>query len=411
MPGPRTRELARGLQTFESRNVTFVDTRFPVFWHQASGATVTDVDGNRYIDLTAAFGVANTGHCNPRVAAAIGEQAAALMHAMGDVHPTQVKVQLLETLARITPGNLSKTFLCSTGAEAVEAALKTAMLATGKTAFAAYHGAYHGLSFGTLEISGIERFRKPFAGALSDRTLFLDYPRDAGALEQAEAALLQRDDIAAVVIEPIQARGGCLIAPEGYLAGLREICTTRGIILIFDEIYTGFGRTGALFACQHEGVVPDILCVGKAIANGFPISAAIAAAHVMDAWPISAGEALHTSTYLGNPMGCAAARANLAEIERLQLCERAAAVGDWLGKRLRELQTMGKARDVRGRGLMWGVELRDARTAQRVVIDALKRGVILLQSGVEGNVLSITPPLVISEAQLARAMQIVTECM
>jgi 4-aminobutyrate aminotransferase-like enzyme len=411
VPGPRTRELARGLQTFESRNVTFVDTRFPVFWHQASGATVTDVDGNRYIDLTAAFGVANTGHCNPRVAAAIGEQAAALMHAMGDVHPTQVKVQLLETLARITPGNLSKTFLCSTGAEAVEAALKTAMLATGKTAFAAYHGAYHGLSFGTLEISGIERFRKPFAGALSDRTLFLDYPRDAGALEQAEAALLQRDDIAAVVIEPIQARGGCLIAPEGYLAGLREICTTRGIILIFDEIYTGFGRTGALFACQHEGVVPDILCVGKAIANGFPISAAIAAAHVMDAWPISAGEALHTSTYLGNPMGCAAARANLAEIERLQLCERAAAVGDWLGKRLRELQTMGKARDVRGRGLMWGVELRDARTAQRVVIDALKRGVILLQSGVEGNVLSITPPLVISEAQLARAMQIVTECM
>jgi 4-aminobutyrate aminotransferase-like enzyme len=411
VPGPRTRELARGLQTFESRNVTFVDTRFPVFWHQASGATVTDVDGNRYIDLTAAFGVANTGHCNSRVAAAIGEQAAALMHAMGDVHPTQVKVQLLETLARITPGNLSKTFLCSTGAEAVEAALKTAMLATGKTAFAAYHGAYHGLSFGTLEISGIERFRKPFAGALSDRTLFLDYPRDAGALEQAEAALLQRDDIAAVVIEPIQARGGCLIAPEGYLAGLREICTTRGIILIFDEIYTGFGRTGALFACQHEGVVPDILCVGKAIANGFPISAAIAAAHVMDAWPISAGEALHTSTYLGNPMGCAAARANLAEIERLQLCERAAAVGDWLGKRLRELQTMGKARDVRGRGLMWGVELRDARTAQRVVIDALKRGVILLQSGVEGNVLSITPPLVISEAQLARAMQIVTECM
>jgi 4-aminobutyrate aminotransferase-like enzyme len=411
VPGPRTRELARGLQTFESRNVTFVDTRFPVFWQHASGATVTDVDGNRYIDLTAAFGVANTGHCNPRVAAAIGEQAAALMHAMGDVHPTQVKVQLLETLARITPGNLSKTFLCSTGAEAVEAALKTAMLATGKTAFAAYHGAYHGLSFGTLEISGIERFRTPFAGALSNQSLFLDYPRDAGALEQTEAALSQRDDIAAVIIEPIQARGGCLIAPEGYLAGLRQICTTRGIILIFDEIYTGFGRTGALFACEHEGVVPDILCVGKAIANGFPISAAIAAAHVMDAWPISAGEALHTSTYLGNPMGCAAARANLAELERLQLCERAAAVGDWLGKRLRDLHTMGKARDVRGRGLMWGVELPDARTARRVVIDALKRGVILLQSGVEGNVLSITPPLVISEAQLARAMQIVTECM
>src|SRR5579884_1549934 len=159
IPGPRTRELTAGLQSFESRNVTFVDERFPVFWESSFGATVTDVDGNRYIDLTSAFGVANTGHSNPAVAAAIRDQAVRLMHAMGDVHPTQVKVDLLEKLAQITPGDLSKTFLTSTGSEAVEAAIKTAMIATGKSAFASYRGAYHGLSIGTLEISGIEKFR------------------------------------------------------------------------------------------------------------------------------------------------------------------------------------------------------------------------------------------------------------
>lgn len=411
VPGPRTRELMRGLQSFESRNVTFVDERFPVFWQSSCGATVTDVDGNRFIDLTSAFGVANTGHSNPRVAAAIEEQARRLMHAMGDLHPTQVKVDLLEKLAQIAPGNLTKTFLTSTGAEAVEAALKTAMLATGKAAFASYRGAYHGLSIGALEISGIEKFREPFASALPKQTLFLDYPRDAGALEQTRSTLTKRDDIAAVIIEPVQGRAGCRIPPPGYLCGLREICTSLGMLLIFDEIYTGFGRTGTMFACEHDGVVPDILCVGKALANGFPISATIARADIMDAWPVSAGEALHTSTYLGNPMGCAAALANIAEIERLQLPTRARVLGAKLEPRLRMLCASGKADDVRGRGLMWGLELTDGDKAQRVVIEALRCGVILLQAGTSGNVLSITPPLIISERQLFRALDVVEACL
>ena len=409
VPGPRTRELTRGLQSFESRNVTFVDERFPVFWETTRGATVTDVDGNRYIDLTAAFGVANTGHSNPAVAEAIHDQAARLMHAMGDVHPTEVKVELLEKLGAITPGELGKTFLTSTGSEAVEAAMKTAMLATGKSSFAAYRGAYHGLSFGALEISGIEKFRLPFASVLSKRTLFLEYPRTADALQQAQRALASRDDLAALVVEPMQGRGGCLIPPKGYLAGLRDICTSFGILLIFDEIYTGFGRTGAMFACEHEGVVPDILCLGKAMANGFPISATVARPDVMDAWPVSAGEALHTSTYLGNPMGCAAALANIGELQRLKLPQRARELGNALGDRLSTLRDSGKALDVRGRGLMWGIELADDAQAQSVVIEALKRGVILLQAGVRGNVLSITPPLIISERQLFRGMDIVEE--
>lgn len=419
VPGPRSRELTPALRSFESRNVTFVDSDFPIFWESASGANVTDVDGNRYIDLTGAFGVANTGHSNPYVAAAVHDQAVRLMHGMGDVHPTEVKVRLLETLAKITPGDLGKTFLASTGAEAVEAALKTAMLATGKSSFAAYRGAYHGLSLGTLPVSGVEKFRAPFAGYVRENTLFLDYPRAnalapgqdaAAALDAAKNALRARSDLAALIVEPLQGRGGCVVPPNGYLRGLRQICDSLGILLIFDEIYTGFGRTGTLFACEQEDAVPDILCIGKAMANGFPISAAIARPAIMDVWPESPGEALHTSTYLGNPMGCAAALANLGEIERLQLPQRARRLGIDLGARLEALRTSGGVLDVRGRGLMWGIEFADANIAARIVKNALKAGVILLQAGPQGNVISITPPLVISQRQLFRAVDVIAAC-
>ncbi len=418
VPGARTNALMPALRRYESHNVTYVDRDTPVFWESAQGATVTDVDGNRYIDLTAAFGVANTGHSNARVASAIHDQARRLMHAMGDVHPTEVKVKLLETLATIAPPGLTKTFLASSGAEAVEAALKTAMLATGKPSFAAFGGAYHGLSFGTLEIAGIEKFRAPFAGALRNRALQLAYPRAtaaldegaAAALDQTRSALRGRDDLAAVVVEPLQGRGGCIVPPKGYLAGLRALCDEMRILLIFDEIYTGFGRTGTMFAAQHEGVVPDILCAGKAMANGFPISATIAKPQIMDAWPVARGEALHTSTYLGNPMGCAAALANIAEIQRLDLPARASRLGLALASRLDALRASGHVTGVRGRGLMWGVELRDGASAERVVKAALKAGVIVLQAGPDGNVLSITPPLVITQRQLFRAIEILADC-
>ncbi|HEY9180479.1 MAG TPA: aspartate aminotransferase family protein [Candidatus Baltobacteraceae bacterium] len=419
IPGPRSRELTPALRSYESRNVTFVDKDFPVFWESASGATVTDVDGNRYIDLTGAFGVANTGHSNPYVAAAISDQAVRLMHGMGDVHPTEVKVQLLEKLARITPGDLGKTFLASTGAEAVEAAVKTAMLVTGKSAFASYRGAYHGLSLGTLAVCGIEKFRAPFAQFIPQRTLFLDYPHAnhlaseegaANALDEAKRALSSRDDIAALIVEPLQGRGGCIVPPKGYLKGLREICDALGVLLVVDEIYTGFGRTGTLFACESESVVPDILCIGKAMANGFPISAAVARPAIMDAWPESPGEALHTSTYLGNPMACAAALANLGEIERMNLPQRARQLGVTLGTRLDGFRADGKVAAVRGRGLMWGIEVADAQTAESVVKNALKAGLMLLQAGPTGNVISITPPLVITQRQLSRALDIIAAC-
>ncbi len=414
IPGPRTRELAAALVAYESRNVTFVDDRFPIFWESSFGATVTDVDGNRYIDLTAGFGVANTGHSNPYVAAAIHDQAARLMHAMGDVHPTEAKAELLERLASIAPGDLNKTFLASTGSEAVEAAMKTAVLATGKSAFAAYRNAYHGLSIGTLAISGIDKFKESFSKLFPANTLLLEYPRGgdddcAQALEDARRALSHRSDIAALFIEPLQGRGGNIVPPRGYLRGLREICTQLGVLLVFDEIYTGFGRTGTLFACEYEDVVPDIMCVGKALANGFPISAAIARASIMDAWPRSTGEALHTSTYLGNPMGCAAALANINELERQQLPQRARDLGKVLASRLDRLRSHAQVRDVRGRGLMWGIQISDGARAERLVKDALQAGVIILQAGPQGDVIHLTPPLMISQKQLFRAIDILEE--
>jgi 4-aminobutyrate aminotransferase-like enzyme len=414
VPGPQTRALTAPLLAHESRNVTYVSEDFPVFWKSAHGATVVDVDDNRYIDLTAAFGVANVGHSNPAVAGAIAEQAAALMHGMGDVHPTSVRTQLLERLSRVLPNGLDKTFLATTGSEAVEAALKTAVLATGKSRFVCYEGAYHGLSLGALEVSGIPKFAEPFAALVPEVALRLPYPdaqqADAKhALAQLRDALAAHDDIAAIVIEPIQGRGGCIVPPDGYLAGLRGYCDERGILLVFDEIYTGFGRTGNWFACEHDHTIPDIICIGKAMGGGFPISAAVARPSVMDAWPRSTGEALHTSTYLGNPMGCAAALATIGELERLALPAQARELGELLEKRLDALLEHPAVVAKRGRGAMWGLQLRSAADADRVVKAALARGVILLQAGIRGDVISITPPLVISPLQLHRALELIKE--
>lgn len=414
IPGARTRELTPGLRAHESHNVTFFSERFPIFWESAQGATVTDVDGNRYIDLTSAFGVANVGHSNPYVVSTIADQASRLMHGMGDVHPTEVRAKLFDRLAQLLPPELGKVFLATTGSEAVEAALKTAIVASGKSAFAYYRGAYHGLSLGTLAISGIEKFRAPFNGAIAGSTnAELTYPGGFGDEANAEAAIARtrkelgaRTDIAALIVEPIQGRGGTIVPPAGYLAALRALCDERGMLLIFDEIYTGFGRTGTWFAFEREKVVPDILCVGKAMGGGFPISAAIARDAIMDAWPVSRGEALHTSTYLGNPMGCAAALSTIDELDRLQLPEHADAIGHELGGRLEELRAHTIVREVRGRGLLWGIDFPDAATAERVVVEALARGVIALQAGPDGNVVQIAPPLVITKRQLYRAIDI-----
>jgi 4-aminobutyrate aminotransferase-like enzyme len=416
VPGPRSLALAASLRANEPRGVTYLASDFPVFWESGSGALVTDVDGNRYLDFTAAFGVAITGHANAAVASAIADQAARLPHGMGDVHPSGAKAALLSALAEIAPVDGAKTFLGSNGSDAIEFALKSAALVTGEPNFLAFAGAYHGLSYGALEICGIPKFRNPWRKQLREGTTFVKFPdpreprSKERALDAVAKALRKDRTIGAVVVEPIQGRAGVVVPPDGFFADLRALCTQRDTLLIVDEIYTGFGRTGRLFECEREGVRPDILCVGKALAGGFPLSAAIVSNEVANAWAPSTGEALHTSTFLGNPLGCAAALANLAEIERLDIPRVAREREQRMAERLHALERPGsQIVDVRGRGMLWAVEFKDPVLANASVVAALRRGLLILQSGLRGESITIAPPPVIGDAQLERAFDILAD--
>jgi 4-aminobutyrate aminotransferase-like enzyme len=431
-PGPRSRELATRLRAHESRNITFISDDFPIFWQEALGANVLDADGNVYIDLTAGFGVAAAGHRNPRVSDAIRRQLDTLAHGLGDLHPPEIKVRLLERLAEVTPAGLEVTILSSSGAEAVEAALKTARLASGRPGVLAFSGAYHGLTYGALAATDGELFRQPFEDQLGIPVTRVPYPepcRPAPEIQARGGSLLHATlelvaerlaadaSIGAIIVEPVLGRGGFVIPPDGFLAGLRELCDLRELVLIFDEIFSGFGRSGRWFACDHEGVVPDILCIGKALSGMLPFSACIGRRGVMDFWPPSQGEAIHTSTFLGHPLGCAAALAQIDEIESHQLVERSARLGKTLVERLLEIQTRAPVvGDVRGRGLLAGVELiqgpldqePDPELAARVSAEALRHGLILLSGG---HMFAISPPLTITDEQLDFALRVLEDCL
>jgi 4-aminobutyrate aminotransferase/(S)-3-amino-2-methylpropionate transaminase len=409
IPGPRSRALAARLSQVESRNVTCLVPEPPIFWERAAASNVWDVDGNRFVDLGAGFGVAAAGHAHPKIVEAASRQSAALLHAMGDVHPAAVKVELLEALARRFPGGGSaRSILGSSGSDAVEAALKTALLATGRAGVVAFEGAYHGLTFGALDVTWRPMFRDPFAGRLANATVFARWP-DVGDVSRAARDCSQ--PVGAVIVEPIQGRGGERVPPLGFLRELRELCDLEGWLLIADEVYTGLGRTGRLWACDHEGVVPDLLCVGKALASGLPISACIGRAEVMDAWPASEGEALHTQTFLGHPPACAAALASLAVIEEEKLVERARESGEIALERLQSrLAGRPGVVDIRGRGLLLGIELDGTERTLATWHEALRRGVITLPSGDDARVLSITPPLCMETDVLCLAIDLVAEC-
>jgi 4-aminobutyrate aminotransferase/(S)-3-amino-2-methylpropionate transaminase len=399
--------LAERLARVESRNVTCL-APLPIFWERAQGANVWDVDGNRFVDLTAAFGVAVAGHAHERVVAAVAEQAGRLLHGMGDVHPSAVKVELLERLVRLFPGGEdARAVLGSSGSDAVETALKTAQLVTGNAGVIAFEGGYHGLAFGALDATARPMFREAFAARLPRATCFARFG-DASDLDRAASECTQ--PVGAVLVEPIQGRGGERIPPAGFLRDLRARCNAEGWLLIADEVYTGFGRTGRWFACEHEGVVPDLLCVAKGLASGMPISACIGRRPVMDAWPSSEGEALHTQTFLGHPPGCAAALASIAVIEDEKLVERAAETGPIALAHLQSrLAGCADVAEVRGRGLMLGIELRDAGDAASVCTSALERGVIALPSGDDGRVVGLSPPLGIETKLLCDALDRLTE--
>ncbi|MDP7290838.1 MAG: aspartate aminotransferase family protein, partial [Verrucomicrobiota bacterium] len=352
------------LRRYESRNVTFIepDGSWPIVWERAKGMRVWDDAGREYLDFTAAFAVAAAGHANPRIVAAGQRQMARLLHAMGDVHPHALKAELARELSRITFQRLAKrtgkTIFCSSGFEAVEAALKTAHLATGRTRIIAFEDAYHGLGYGALNATWRSDFRSPFRRQIGGFASFLPFPRaqaDLAKLEPRLAAVLRKHKVGAILVEPIQGRGGTNIPPPGFLKLLRNVCNKHGALLICDEVYTGFGRTGRWFASEHFSVTPDILCLGKALTGGFPLSACVGSASVMDrAWPQSAGEAIHTSTFLGHPVGCAMALASLRELDSRNLPKRSAEMGRLFLDELRRLaKRLGQARcQARGLGLM-----------------------------------------------------------
>ena len=389
VPGPRSRALARQLRHCESRNITLVSDRWPIFWELARGANVWDADGNRYVDLTAAFGVASVGHNNPRVVAAIRRQATKLLHAMGDVHPNELKLRLARELVALTfkrwAAADARVIFANSGAESVEAALKTAIIHTKRPGVIAFTGGYHGLTYGALAATWRNHFHGPFKAQLGSFVTHVPFGRLPEVLHMKLA------HIGAVLVEPIQGRGGMVVPPDDFLPALRAFCDRHGLLLIFDEVYTGFCRTGHWFACEHWNVVPDIVCVGKAMGGGFPISACIGNKKVMDSWPESEGEAIQTSTFLGNPLGCAASLAAIAEMKRLKLCARAEKLGAHLASRLAKLGC------VSGKGLMLGL---DVGNASRMCEQLLQRGIIAIPEGDRNKVLGLTPPLTITRRQL-----------
>ena len=422
IPGPESLRLAARLKEVECRNTTYVSPDWPVFWERAEGVNVWDADGNRLLDFTSAFGVATLGHGFSAKAAA--QQAGQLIHAMGDVHPARLKVELCERLSAITferwTGEKGKTLLGNSGFEAVEAALKTAVMATGRSGILSFEGAYHGLGYGALLGAGIEWFRTPFEKQLSRVTTRLPYPdlewgwdQEGGSLERFRTALNAVDarGIGAVLVEPMQGRGGIIIPPVEFLRELRSWCDEHSAVLIFDEIYTGLNRTGKLFGCDWSGAVPDLICLGKSLSGGFPISACVGKASIMDSWPETHGEALHTSTFLGNPLGCAMAIASLETHADPATTRLAWDRGKDLYEAFRAIQEEPFDGGWRGVGLMQALELRhpDGRPAGDICIELvkglLKDGILVLPDAPEGHVLALTPPLGISDEEIAFAVE------
>ncbi len=429
---PKSREAVALLRAYESPNITFIepDGSWPIVWERARGLYVWDADGKKYLDLTAAFGVAAAGHANPRVVKAGQRQMARLLHAMGDVHPHALKGRLARELSRLTferwqPGTSGKTIFCNSGFEAVEAALKTALLATGKAGVIAFEGAYHGLGYGALNATHRAHFRSRFLSQLGQFGYFTPFPRmpldgprkgTRGACADTESQiqrLFRTKEIGAILAEPIQVRGGINIPPPEFLPMLRQLADENRALLILDEIYTGFGRTGRWFACEHSSAVPDLVCLGKALTGGFPLSACVGAAKLMDAaWPASTGEAIHTSTFLGHPVGCAMALAQIRAIESRNLVKGSAKLGELLARLLCQLASSDPRRiSSRCLGLLAGVDLRTSagRPATAAALSAVKRllerGFLFIPEGEFANVISFTPPLTISAAQLESAVR------
>ena len=426
IPGPKSRALHERRVAAVAQGV---GSSLPVYVERAGGGIVEDVDGNRLIDFGAGIAVTNVGNANPRVVARASEQLARFTHTCFMVNPYEGYVEVCEALNRLTPGDHEKrSILVNSGAEAVENAVKIARNATGRQAVVVFDHAYHGRTNLTMALTAKNMPYKqgfgPFAGEVYRMPMAYPFrwptgPDNCGPEAAAQAIdLITKqigpENVAAVLIEPIQGEGGFIVPGEGFLPALVEFCREHGIVFIADEVQTGFARTGALFACEHEGIVPDLITTAKGIAGGLPLAAVTGRAELMDS--VHGGGL--GGTYVGNPAACAAALASLETIESEKLVERSRAIGEVLLSRLRALaERYDVIGDVRGRGAMVALELvagagdktPNPEALASIVKHCHANGLILLTAGTYGNVIRLLPPLVIGDDLLEEGLSILEE--
>ena len=387
----------------------------PLVIAEGRGATLTDVDGNTFIDFTGGVGCLNVGHSNPRVVEAIEEQVSRFTHTDFTVIPYESYVGLAERLCRLVPisGDLRAAFF-NAGAEANENAVKFARSYTKRPAVVAFEGGFHGRTLLALTLTSKAHPYKAGLGPFAPEVYRVPFD-DLGALERAFKTQVAVEEVAAIVFEPVQGESGFIVPSEEFVRGLRRICDEHGIVLVADEVQTGFGRTGRVFALEHFGVEPDLLTLAKSVAAGLPLSAVLGRAEIMDAPPDSA----IGGTYVGNPVAIAAGHAVLDVLEEERLPERAAAIGDAMRARMEEWERrFASVAGVRGLGAMLAIELRDAATgapdaelATAVVEEARARGLLLLKAGIYGNCIRVLLPLVVSDEELEEALAVWEEAL
>ena len=365
--------------------------RFPINVSKGKGAIVWDVLGNEYIDCMGGYGVALIGHCNDRVVNAIKNQSEKLITCHMSIY-NNVRLEFLEKMSKISPKKLSKIFFSNSGAESTEAALKFSRKFTGKNGIIAMSGGYHGKTFGALSVTHNEKYRKSFQPLL-EGVKFVPYSNPSKIEESLD------DSIGTVIIEPIQGETGIIVPSEGVLQQIRKICDQNNLVLIFDEIQTGLGRTGRMWAGEHWSTTPDIMCLAKGIAGGLPMGLTLCKPEILDAMKV--GE--HSSTFAGNPLSCSAGIATIESIIEENLVENAAKVGNIFKNGLFQLKENHRiVRDVRGLGLMLALELRF--DIKDILFDGIKEGLLMLYSG--RNIIRLLPPLVLDEVKVAKTLSI-----
>jgi 4-aminobutyrate aminotransferase len=399
-PGPKGKAI---IERDRAATATCYLKEYPLVVARGQGAMIEDVDGNQYLDFMAGIAVAATGHSHPKVVAAVKDAADKFLHICGGDFYYESFAAVPERLARLAPGKEpKKVFLTNSGTEAVEGALKLARHSTRRAAIIAFEGSFHGRTYGSLSLTASKVTQRAGFGPFLPEVYHAPYGDAAYIEERLFTKRLDPAGVAAIVVEPIQGEGGYIVPPKTFLPALRAICDKHGILLVMDEIQAGVGRTGKFFACEHDGVVPDIITVAKGLASGMPLGAIIARADVMK-W----GPGAHGSTFGGNPVCCAAALATLDLVEG-GLLENARKMGDVLMRESKKLQERHKhITDVRGRGLMMGLELSDPALVQRVVLGAFRSGVLLLGAG--KSAIRLAPPLTIDEEDIRIALSTIDE--